>query len=280
MLNEILGENIRKYRLTFNWTQEKLADVLSVSHQVVSKWENGIAYPDIATLCSLSRIFNVTLDELCSVTPQKVDVFIEEIESESKKDNTTFQSLLEKWDEIEKQIMFHSTNDKILFVVLKFLRTMHDKIETDAQKEMVNAEILKVSERLLDFSRNDSYRSYANYNLAVYYSEQVNLKRSNEQDVKNAEKSKMYANLVLYKDMNKSFYLTFGTTTLQEDLKAKEKTFVEMIYGTKRACENLIRCYKYHFYDDDNKSEFCKEVVELLNELEVFLSKASLYCKN
>ena len=67
---------------------------------------------------------------------------------------------------------------------------MHDKIETDAQKKMVNAEILNVSERLLDFSRNDSYRSYANYNLAVYYSEQVNLKRSNEQDIKNAEKSK------------------------------------------------------------------------------------------
>ena len=66
---------------------------------------------------------------------------------------------------------------------------MHDKIEADAQKEIVNAEILKVSERILDFSRNDSYRSYANYNLAVYYSEQVNLKRGNEQDMKNAQKS-------------------------------------------------------------------------------------------
>ncbi len=279
MLNEILGANIRKYRLTFNWTQEKLGDVLSVSHQVISKWENGIAYPDIVTLCSLSRIFNVTLDELCGVTQQHIDSFIEEIENENKKNNITFRTLLAKWEEIEKQLMFHSINDKILFVVLKFLRTMHDKIETDAQKEMVNAEILKVSERLLDFSRNDSYRSYANYNLAVYYSEQVNLKRSNEQDVKNAEKSKMYADLVLYKDMNKSFYLTFGATTLQEDLKAKEKTFVEMIDATKIACKNLIRSYKYHFYDD-NKSEFCKAVVALLNELEIFSRKVSLNCKN
>ena len=77
MLNEFLGANIRKYRLIFNWTQENLADVLSVSHQVISKWENGIAYPDIATLCSLSRIFNVTLDELCGITQQHIDSFIE-----------------------------------------------------------------------------------------------------------------------------------------------------------------------------------------------------------
>lgn len=57
MVNEILGANIRKYRLAFNWTQEKLADILCVSHQVISKWENGIAAPDIAILCSLTRIF-------------------------------------------------------------------------------------------------------------------------------------------------------------------------------------------------------------------------------
>ena len=224
--------------------------------------------------------FNLSLDELCGITPQQVDAFIEEIRNENKKDDTTYQSLYAKWDEIEKQLMYHPTNDKLLFVTLKFLRTMHDKIETDAQKEMVNAEILKVSERLLDFSRNDSYRSYANYNLAVYYSEQVNLKRSNEQDIKNAKKSKMYADLVLYKDMHKTFYLTFGATTLQEDWIAKGKTLIEMIDATKRACENLIRCYKHHFSDIDNESKSHTELSQFLNEIEVFLSKLSLHYKD
>lgn len=271
MVNEILGANIRKHRLAFNWTQEKLADALCVSHQVISKWENGIAAPDIAILCSLTRIFNVSLDDLCGISPEQIDDFIEEIESIIQKENTSYPSLHIKWDEIEKQLIHHPTNDKLLFVTLKFLRTMHDKIETDAQKEMVNEEILKVSERLLDFSRNDSYRSYANYNLAVYYSEQVNLKRSNEQDIKNAEKSKMYADLVLYKDMHKSFYLTFGATTLQEDCIAKEKTLIEMIDATKRACENLIRCYTHNT---------CLECNQLLNEIEVFSSKLSSHCKD
>lgn len=280
MINEILGTNIRKNRYALNWTQEKLADILCVSHQVISKWENGIATPDIAILCSLSKIFNISLDELCGTSPEQIDAFIEEIENENKKDNATFQSLHIKWNEIEKQLMCYPTNDKLLFVALKFLRTMHDKIETDVQKEMVNAEIIKVGERLLDFSRNDSYRSYANYNLAVYYDEQVNRRRSNEQDMNNAKKAKKYADLVLYKDMPKSFYHSFGAITVYEDYVAKEKTLIEMLDVTKRACQNLIRCYKHNFYNIENKSESCAEVAELLNEIEGFLSKLSSHCKD
>ena len=148
---------------------------------------------------------------------------------------------------------------------------MHDTIETDVQKEIVNAEILKTSERLLDFSRNDSYRSYANYNLAVYYTEQVNLKRGNEQDIINARKSKQYADLVLYKDMHKTSYLTFGTTTLQEDCKAKEKTLIEMIDATKSACRNLLRCYKHI----DNKNIDIADLYKLLADLDAFSAKLS-----
>ena len=81
----------------------------------------------------------------------------------------------------------------------------------------------------------------------------------------------MYADLVLYKDMHKSFYHTFGATTLQEDLMAKEKTLIEMIDATKRVCENLIECYKHNS---------CLECNELLNEIEVFSSKLSLCCKD
>ena len=271
MLNETLGTNIRKYRLALNWTQEKLSDVLCISHQVISKWENGITVPDIAALCSLSKTFNVSLDELCGITPQQVDSFIEGIENENKKDRKTYESLYAKWKEIEKQLKCHPTNDRLLFVALKLLRTMHDTIETDVQKEIVNAEILKISERLLDFSRNDSYRSYANYNLAVYYTEQVNLKRGNEQDIINARKSKQYADLVLYKDMHKTSYLTFGTTTLQEDCKAKEKTLIEMIDATKSACRNLLRCYKHI----DNKNIDIADLYKLLADLDAFSAKLS-----
>ena len=45
-----LGENLKKFRLQRELTQEQLADVLGVSAQAVSRWENGTTYPDITLL--------------------------------------------------------------------------------------------------------------------------------------------------------------------------------------------------------------------------------------
>lgn len=38
-----LGENLKKFRLQRELTQEQLADVLCVSAQAVSRWENGVS---------------------------------------------------------------------------------------------------------------------------------------------------------------------------------------------------------------------------------------------
>ena len=45
-------------------TQRELAWHLNVSVQAVSKWERGYAYPDLALLIPIARLFGVTLDRL------------------------------------------------------------------------------------------------------------------------------------------------------------------------------------------------------------------------
>jgi len=55
---------ISTYRKSLNLTQVELAGMLGVSFQTISKWENGIAVPDIYMLSRLADIFDVTLDEL------------------------------------------------------------------------------------------------------------------------------------------------------------------------------------------------------------------------
>jgi len=45
-------------------TQEELAELLCVSRQTVSNWENEKCYPDIDTLIIISEKFNASLDEL------------------------------------------------------------------------------------------------------------------------------------------------------------------------------------------------------------------------
>ncbi len=61
-----LGTRITQYRKSAGLTQEALAEALNVSPQAVSKWENDISCPDIATLPKLSKLLHVSVDTLLS----------------------------------------------------------------------------------------------------------------------------------------------------------------------------------------------------------------------
>jgi transcriptional regulator with XRE-family HTH domain len=59
-----IGEKLKRARTDANMTQEALAEMLAVSRQTISNWENGRSYPDIASIIVLSDIYDITLDSL------------------------------------------------------------------------------------------------------------------------------------------------------------------------------------------------------------------------
>ena len=61
---ELLGTKIQTLRKNKNMTQAQLAEVLAVSSQSVSKWENNMSMPDISLLPIIARFFGITMDEL------------------------------------------------------------------------------------------------------------------------------------------------------------------------------------------------------------------------
>lgn len=63
-MNVYIGENVKRLRTAKGLTQEELADFLGVSFQAVSKWERGLAYPDVETIPVIANYFGVTIDEL------------------------------------------------------------------------------------------------------------------------------------------------------------------------------------------------------------------------
>ena len=63
-MNLKIGEKIRALRLQQKMTQEQLADRLGVSYQSISRWENGITYPDIEFLPAIANYFSVSLGYL------------------------------------------------------------------------------------------------------------------------------------------------------------------------------------------------------------------------
>lgn len=59
-----IGNNIKRIRQNKGVTQEQLGDIIGVSGQAVSKWENGSALPDISVLPKLADCFGISIDEL------------------------------------------------------------------------------------------------------------------------------------------------------------------------------------------------------------------------
>lgn len=63
-MNVNIGEKIKTLRKQKNISQEVLAQVLGVSFQAVSKWETGVAMPDVAMIPVIAGFFGVSTDEL------------------------------------------------------------------------------------------------------------------------------------------------------------------------------------------------------------------------
>ena len=60
-----------KLRKKNNLTQDELAEKLYITRQAVSRWESGETIPNIDTLKSLSKLFNVSINTLLGA-PQKL----------------------------------------------------------------------------------------------------------------------------------------------------------------------------------------------------------------
>lgn len=59
-----VGKKITKLRRNMNLSQEELAQELYITRQCLSKWELGQSLPNIDMIISLTKILNVSIDEL------------------------------------------------------------------------------------------------------------------------------------------------------------------------------------------------------------------------
>ncbi len=58
------SDKLAKLRMNYGYSQEELAEKLSVSRQAVSKWELGTALPDTENVLAISEVFDISLDFL------------------------------------------------------------------------------------------------------------------------------------------------------------------------------------------------------------------------
>jgi len=63
----MIGSNIKRLRLERGMTQKNLADMLFVSAQAVSRWENNEVEPSLGTITEMAKIFGVSSDEILGI---------------------------------------------------------------------------------------------------------------------------------------------------------------------------------------------------------------------
>lgn len=58
------GEKLQNLRKKNNYTQEDLANIMSVSRQSISKWESDAAFPETEKIITLAKLYNCSIDYL------------------------------------------------------------------------------------------------------------------------------------------------------------------------------------------------------------------------
>ena len=69
--NFTLGKKIAEGRKKCNYTQEEFSELLGVTPQAVSKWENDVSCPDIQLLPKISQLLNISIDDLLGNAQKK-----------------------------------------------------------------------------------------------------------------------------------------------------------------------------------------------------------------
>lgn len=85
-----VGTRLKKVRTEKGLSQKDVAEVLNVTRQTVSKWENNASYPDLDNLVRLSEHYEISTDELLKgnteieKTVEENEIKVMELEKETK----------------------------------------------------------------------------------------------------------------------------------------------------------------------------------------------------
>ena len=96
MNTNIIAGYLQFLRKSHNYTQEELAQRLNITRQSVSKWETGTTIPDIALLLKLSKLYDLSINDILEpkTLPQGITNF-EQISTIPEKD---LKAVLKQFD--------------------------------------------------------------------------------------------------------------------------------------------------------------------------------------
>lgn len=136
----MVGERIKELRARKGATQEAMANMLGVSPQAISKWEQNTTMPDISMLVPIADYFGVSVDYLLR-EPKNTEVVDPEkfVEVTSKKDQNAWRCTVKNISDRElkqvkiKTYFYDKDGNSIDYI---------DNLVFDLEPNMVKPELL------------------------------------------------------------------------------------------------------------------------------------------
>lgn len=63
-MENTIGNTIKQRRKEKGWSQDKLANMIGVTHAAISFWENGVNIPNVLDCWKLADAMQISIDEL------------------------------------------------------------------------------------------------------------------------------------------------------------------------------------------------------------------------
>lgn len=178
-----IGNRIKELRRAKDITQEEFAEYLGVSYQSVSRWENGVCYPDMELLPIMADFFGVTVDSLIGVDDviekERVGRYLDEFRHAiSKGDISSCIAIARKG--VNEYPNNYILLNKLMFAL--FVAGDDDGNIPDWKKnrEQYDDEIIRLGERIMKYCPDLDLRLEATARLAFQHCEMGRKKKGRE----------------------------------------------------------------------------------------------------
>lgn len=180
-----LGKTLQNLRKKKNISQEDMAEILNVSRQTISNWENSKSYPDILILIKLCDIYKISLDELLKEDKE----LLNSIKKNKKKKNniiiscliiiitliillsyTTYSNNFNNINNLNKEINI-IINNKDKFIEITKDKKYNKDIMTDNYLKIYDNEYKEITSYLDKYN----YKYYPVYRFTNYHKESTDI---------------------------------------------------------------------------------------------------------
>ncbi|MBE6705290.1 MAG: helix-turn-helix transcriptional regulator [Ruminococcaceae bacterium] len=177
-----VGQIIKFYRKEKGFTQSELAEIIGVSIQAVSKWENDVGMPDISQIVPLARALHISTDTILEFNK---DAELEDIIS--MRETIGHHPVDFSFEEAERIYKLahpffekHPTNSEVAFWCLESLSVLLPQIKNSDNRYELLKECIRYENCIFRYETNADMMFKSYYVLSRCYKALGELGRADE----------------------------------------------------------------------------------------------------